>query len=110
MPKVFSVVVAGLVITASEARAEKFKAILCRVDPDQRTLHVTRAEPADDKELRFSVVPDARIIRGNGQKPLADGLRDKLLVAGARVTLTTRTENGVEVVTKVAVYGRSSPP
>jgi hypothetical protein len=114
MPKVFPnaffVLVAGLLIGAAEARAEKFKAILRRVDPAERTLHVTRAEPPDDKEIRFAVVPNARIIRGNGQKPLADGLRDKLFVAGAQVTLTTRTENGIEVVTKVAVYGRSSPP
>ena len=94
----------------TEARAEKFKAILRRVEPEGRIVHVTRAEPADDKELRYSIVADARIIRGNGQKPLPDGLRDKLFVPGAQVTLTTRTDNGIEVVTKVAVYGRAKSP
>ena len=114
MPKIFPgallILIAASLLSTAEARAEKFKAILRRVDPEERTLHVTRAEPADDKELRFAVVPDARIIRGNGQKPLADGLKDKSLVPGVRVTLTTRLENGTEVVTKIAVYERSKLP
>jgi hypothetical protein len=112
MPKFFPGTLLILIAATctAEARAEKFKAILRRVDPAERTIHVTRTEPADNKELRFSVVPDARIIRGNGQKPLADGLKDKSLAPGVRVTLTTRIDNGIEVVTKVAVYGRAAPP
>jgi hypothetical protein len=110
MPRILCFAVAGLTLFAAEARAEKFKATLRNVDAEQRTIRVKRVEPAGDKEVEYKVTADARIIRGNGQKPLPEGLKDKLLQLGVSVTLTTAVRDGVEVVTKVAVYGRAKEP
>jgi hypothetical protein len=106
----YLVVAAALLVFTAEARAEKFKATLRSVDAEQRTIRVTPADGPAGKDVEYKVTVDARIIRGNGQKPLPDGLKDKLFQPGVSVTLTTAIRDGVEVVTKVAVYGRAKVP
>ena len=93
-------------IGAGELRADKFKATLRSVDPEKRTISVTMDSTMGARDRDYSVAQQARIIRGNGQKPLTEGLKDPMFKRGASVTLTILTEQGRDTVVKIAVYGQ----
>src|SRR5687767_3198239 len=98
MLKICAATTLALLLHAGDLRADKFKATLRSVDAEKSVITVTLAAPAGGKDVEYAVAPGARIIRGNGQKPLDEGLKHPLFKPGAEVTLTTEKRDGKEVV------------
>src|SRR5438552_18266621 len=70
------------------------------VDPDKRVVTIT----ADGKDLEFAVSDDTKLM-GPDKQPLADGLKNKGLKAGAAVMFKAATRDGKAVLEGLMLGG-----